>query len=63
MQTKWFRRSIQIVASMLGLAAITLAAVPTQAAPWDGKRNQFADPGFQTVWTRTDAEAVRGGRS
>src|SRR6266545_490811 len=63
MQTTWFRRSIYISTAMIVLAILTPAAVPTQAAPWDHKRNQLADPGFEAAWMRTDADAVRGGRS
>ena len=63
MQLPWLRRGAQIIASLTGLAALALAALPAHAAPFDGRRNQFADDGFRTVWTRTDAESVRGGRS
>jgi hypothetical protein len=62
MKPKWVRRGAQLVASIAGLAALTLAA-PSQAAPFHGSRGTFADEGFRTVWTRTDAENVRGGRS
>jgi hypothetical protein len=56
------RRSGAIVAGLM-LGALALAAVPAGAAPFDGTRQQFADQRFASVWTRTDSEAVRGGRS
>ena len=57
------RRGGQLAASLLGLAALALAALPAHAAPFDGRRNQFADEAFRAVWTRTDAQSVRGGRT
>jgi hypothetical protein len=63
MKSSLLRRGAQIAASLAGLAALALAALPANAAPFDGRRNQFADTAFRTVWTRTDAESVRGGRS
>ncbi|NTV62946.1 MAG: hypothetical protein HGA65_05345 [Oscillochloris sp.] len=45
------------------LGAMALAALPVGAAPFDGTRNQFADSRFNTVWKRTDSQAVRGGRT
>src|SRR3982751_3214088 len=63
MQVTWLRRGTQLAASLLGLAALTLAALPAQAAPFNGQRNQFSDDGFRSVWTRTDAQSVRGGRT
>jgi hypothetical protein len=59
----WMRRGAQLAASLIGFAALVFAALPTQAAPFDGRRNQFADPGFNTVWQRTDSLNVRGGRT
>jgi hypothetical protein len=56
------RRSAAITGGLLALALI-LGAAPSSAAPFDGTRTQFADPGFQQAWTRTDSEAVRGGRT
>ena len=32
------------------LVGITLGALPTHAAPWDGRRSNFADPRFEKVW-------------
>ena len=62
-QSTWMWRGMQLVASLIGLAALTFAALPAQAAPFDGRRNQFADQGFNTVWQRTDSLNVRGGRT
>src|SRR5689334_2937311 len=63
MKPLWMRRGARIVAALVGLVVLVLAALPAGAAPFDGRRNQFADDGFRVVWSRTDAEAVRGGRS
>jgi hypothetical protein len=63
MQSSLLRRSAQIAASVAGLAALALGALPANAAPFDGRRNQFADSAFGTVWRRTDDLSVRGGRS
>lgn len=35
----------------------------TQAAPFDGRRGEFADAAFKTVWERTDSPAVQAGRT
>lgn len=52
------------VAQIMLLVALTLGLIPTaSAAPFDGQRKNFADERFSRVWTRTDAEAVRGGRT
>jgi len=50
--------------SMLALiGAFMLSSVtPLAAAPFSG-RTSFADPRFATIWSRTDSEAVRGGRT
>lgn len=56
------RRGGAVVAAVM-LGALALTALPVGAAPFDGNRSHFADPGFGTVWTRTDSESVRGGRS
>lgn len=50
--------------SMLALiGALMLSSVaPLAAAPFSG-RTSFADPRFATIWSRTDSEAVRGGRT
>src|SRR4051794_27679635 len=63
MQATWLRHGTRLAASLVGLAALTLATLPAQAAPFNGQRNQFSDDGFRTVWTRTDAQSVRGGRT
>lgn len=63
MSSSIWRRGAQIAASLAGLAALTLSALPAGAAPFDGQRGAFADSEFRSVWTRTDAESVRGGRS
>jgi WD40 repeat protein len=53
---KWLQRGL--AASTLG--ALLLGAATTNAAPWDGKRNQFADPKFQTVWNNADRPVQQG---
>jgi hypothetical protein len=63
MQPKWLRRGTRLAAWLVGLAALALSTLPAQAAPFNGQRNQFSDDGFRTVWTRTDAQSVRGGRT
>ncbi len=63
MKPIWLRRGSQLIVSLAGLAALALAALPAQAAPFDGRRGQFADDAFRTVWTRTDSQNVRGGRT
>ena len=63
MKSIWLRRGARLVAALVGLAALALAALPAGAAPYDGRRNQFADDAFRVVWSRTDAVNVRGGRS
>jgi WD40-like Beta Propeller Repeat len=63
MKSSFVRRGAQIAASLAGLAALALGALPANAAPFDGRRNQFADNAFGTVWRRTDDLSVRGGRS
>lgn len=56
------RRGAALAASLL-LGAMAIAAAPVGAAPFDGTRTGFADQRFSNVWTRTDSEGVRGGRS
>jgi len=63
MQATWLRRGARLAAALVGLAALALATLPAQAAPFNGQRNQFSDDGFRNVWTRTDAQNVRGGRT
>ncbi|MFN3374212.1 MAG: TolB family protein, partial [Chloroflexus sp.] len=46
----------------LMVALMISGATPLIAAPFSG-RATFADPRFASVWTRTDSEAVRGGRT
>ncbi len=63
MRHTFFTRGARLVAALVGLAALVLAALPAQAAPFDGRRAQFADAAFGSVWSRTDAPQVRGGRT
>ncbi len=37
------------------LTATVAGALPSQAAPWSGDRNNFASPRFEQVWRETDA--------
>ncbi len=46
----------------LMVALMISGATPLIAAPFSG-RTTFADPRFAAVWTRTDGESVRGGRT
>jgi hypothetical protein len=57
------RRGGALIAAVALGASALVAALPAGAAPFDGARNQFAEPRFSTVWTRTDSQSVRGGRS
>ncbi|WP_156525222.1 hypothetical protein, partial [Chloroflexus islandicus] len=50
-----------IVILVLGAAMLTNTTF-LSAAPF-ANRNEFADPRFAAIWTRTDSEAVRGGRT
>src|SRR5262245_19965536 len=68
MTSSFLRRGAQVAGSLAGLAALAVAALavgalPASAAPFDGRRDQFADSAFGTVWRRTDDSSVRGGRS
>jgi hypothetical protein len=63
MRSSWLRHPARFAVALVGLAALALAALPARAAPFDGRRAQFVDDAFRTVWTRTDATAVRSGRS
>lgn len=63
MSLAWLRRKGATVAAGLTVAALALSSVPVGAAPFDGTRTNFADERFATVWQRTDAESVRGGRT
>jgi WD40 repeat protein len=59
----FMRRGARVAAALAGLAALAMPGLPADAAPFDGRRAQFADEGFNHVWTRTDAQSVRGGRT
>jgi len=63
MRRSLWQRGAQMLAALTALTAIGISITPTQAAPFDGRRTQFADEAFRTVWSRTDAESVRGGRT
>lgn len=64
MRTQRVQRMTQVVVALAMLAALMLPSMATvQAAPFDGQRQNFADDRFDRVWTRTDGERVRGGRS
>jgi hypothetical protein len=64
MKLQWLRRIAPAVTVSMTLTALALSSLtPARAAPFDGQRTQFADEGFRGAWTRTDAEAVRGGRT
>jgi len=54
-------RVIWSVIALIG-ALLFSGVTPLVAAPFSG-RTSFADPRFATVWSRTDSEAVRGGRT
>ncbi|OAN48523.1 hypothetical protein A6A03_08045 [Chloroflexus islandicus] len=49
-------------AIILMVALMISGTTSLMAAPFSG-RTTFADPRFAAVWTRTDGEAVRGGRT
>ncbi len=58
-----YRRGAHLIAAVL-IGVLALSAVPVaSAAPFDGERERFADERFARVWSRTDSELVRGGRS
>jgi hypothetical protein len=57
------RLSVLVARAGCALAALALAVVPASAAPFDGRRGEFADAAFRSVWARTDDASVRGGRS
>ena len=57
----WARRCARAAGLLAGLALLPFASMPAAAAPFDGGRAQFADGAFGTVWSRTDAQQVRGG--
>ncbi len=59
----WHRTAQTLVTGFLLIALAVTNLTPTYAAPFDGKRQSFLDGRFGVVWTRTDAEQVRGGRT
>ena len=59
----WLRSKGAALAAGLLACSLVAGAASTGAAPFDGTRAQFADPGFEQAWARTDHEAVRGGRT
>lgn len=63
MRLLWLRSKGAALAAGLLAFSLVAGAAPTGAAPFDGTRAQFADPGFEQAWARTDHEAVRGGRT
>lgn len=63
MSLTWIRRRGAALVTALLAGAVALAAAPAGAAPFDGNRTGFADERFARVWSRTDSEAVRGGRT
>ena len=63
MLKRWIQRGGLAAAALAVVSSLTVGAPSSSAAPFDGRRDQFADPGFSQVWTRTDAPNVRGGRS
>ena len=56
------RKGTAIAAALL-LGVTALGGMPVGAAPFDGNRTNFADERFATVWSRTDHDAVRTGRT
>jgi hypothetical protein len=63
MKSSWFRSGARVALALAGIAALAVAALPAQAAPFNGRRAEFVDDAFRTVWTRTDDTGVRGGRT
>jgi hypothetical protein len=63
MRLNWLGRSGAPIAAALLAVSLLAGALPAGAAPFDGNRGTFADPGFSRAWSRTDSEAVRGGRT
>ncbi len=52
----------RVIAILVLVAAMLMNTTFLSAAPF-ANRNEFADPRFAAIWTRTDSEAVRGGRT
>lgn len=63
MRSTLLRRAGTALAVGLSAVALLAGTLPAAAAPFDGTRLQFADPGFEQAWARTDIEAVRMGRT
>ncbi len=56
------RRPFRVRVWILLLLLVALAPA-ARAAPFGGRRAEFADPSFRTVWERTDAPQVQAGRT
>ncbi len=56
-------RTVHRVITILVLVAAMLTNTTFLSAAPFANRNAFADPRFAAIWTRTDSEAVRGGRT
>jgi WD40 repeat protein len=63
MMLRTLRKRGGALIAAIALGSTALVVPLAGAAPFDGARNQFAEPRFSSVWTRTDSAAVRGGRS
>lgn len=64
MFTTWLRRRGARLVAGLAAGAMALSVLASAgAAPFDGARTLFADERFARVWSRTDSEMVRGGRT
>ncbi|MCS6887960.1 MAG: hypothetical protein NZQ09_07085 [Chloroflexus sp.] len=50
------------IITLILITLVLALATPAAAAPF-ANRGEFADPRFAAIWTRTDSEAVRGGRT
>ena len=57
---------VRLLKRIVGLTTVLAALAftpPTHAAPFDGRRAQFADDAFRVAWTRADAAQVQSGRT
>jgi hypothetical protein len=64
MLLSWFRKNAARMVAGLTLGTLAFGVVaPATAAPFDNQRTRFTDDRFAAVWTRTDSENVRGGRT
>ena len=54
-----FPRVLRLTSAALAGIALLVNALPAQAAPWVD-RFAFANPAFQTVWSRSDSAVVSG---